>query len=63
VSSAPPAPPPPCQPQPGYACPLVAGPEPAAIAAPCETGETQQVVVRRHRFTHVELHVRNSCIV
>jgi hypothetical protein len=35
----------------------------AAIAAPCETGETQQVVVRRHRFTPVTLHVRNSCIV
>ena len=36
---------------------------PSAIAAPCETGETQQVVVRRHRFTPVTLHVRNSCIV
>jgi len=55
---------PPCQPQQGYACPLaVAGPEPSVIVAPCVTGESQRVAIRHHRFTHLELHVRNSCIV
>ena len=63
VASVPPAPTPPCQPTPHTVCPLVAGPEPSVIIAPCETGETQRVEVRRHRFTHVELHVRNTCIV
>jgi hypothetical protein len=63
VASVPPTPPPTCQPQPGYVCPLAAaGPEPAVIVAPCETGESQRVQVHRHRFTRVELHVRNSCI-
>jgi hypothetical protein len=54
--------PPPCEPQPGRACPLDGG-RPAAIIAPCLTGDTQRVKVRRHRFTRVELHVRNTCIV
>jgi hypothetical protein len=54
--------PPPCEPQQGQVCPL-SGSQPAAIIAPCLTGETQRVRVRKHRFTHVELHVRNVCIV
>jgi hypothetical protein len=33
------------------------------VIAPCLTGETQRVQVRRHRFAHVELHVSNVCIV
>jgi hypothetical protein len=28
----------------------------------CEVGETQRVRVKRHRFTRVELYVRNVCI-
>jgi hypothetical protein len=65
VASVPPTPtpPPPCQPQPETVCPLVAGPEPAVIIAPCETGETQRVEVRHHRFAPVQLHVQNTCIV
>jgi hypothetical protein len=61
VSSVPPSPPP-CEPTPETVCPL-AGDQPAAIIAPCLTGETQPVQVRRHRMTRVELHVRNLCIV
>jgi hypothetical protein len=53
--------PPPCEPQQGQVCPL-SGNQPAAIIAPCLTGETQRVRVRGHRFTHVDLHVRNVCI-
>jgi len=33
------------------------------MIAPCMTGETKRVQVRRHRFTRVELHVQNVCIV
>ena len=73
VSSVPPNPPtcepqpqqvcpPPCEPQQGEVCPL-SGDQPAAIIAPCLTGETKPVQVRRHRMTRVELHVRNVCIV
>jgi hypothetical protein len=54
--------PPPCEPQQGQVCPL-AGDQPAVIIAPCMTGETQRIQVRRHHFTRVELHVRNVCIV
>jgi hypothetical protein len=61
VSSVPPNPPT-CEPTPETACPL-AGAQPAAIIAPCLQGETKRVEVSRHRFTHVELHVSNSCIV
>lgn len=61
VSAVPPNPPS-CQPQPGYVCPAGAGAQPAVIA-PCMSGETKRVRVRRHRFTHVELHVANVCIV
>jgi hypothetical protein len=53
--------PPPCEPTPETVCPLAG--QSAAIIAPCLTGETQRVRVRKHRFTHVELHVRNVCIV
>jgi len=56
VSAIPPGPPP-CPP--GYVCPAE-GPEP--VVMPCEVGETQRVRVKRHRFTHVELRVRNICI-
>lgn len=61
VSSVPPNPPT-CQPTPETVCPLAAGAQPMIIA-PCMTGETKQVQVMRHHFTHVELHVRNVCIV
>ncbi|HEY1237098.1 MAG TPA: hypothetical protein VGE91_02095 [Solirubrobacterales bacterium] len=72
VSSVPPNPPtcepqpelvcpPPCEPQPGKVCPLSGG-RPAAIIAPCLTGETKRVKVRRHRMSRVELHVRNVCV-
>jgi hypothetical protein len=53
--------PPPCEPTPQTVCP--AATQSKEIILPCLTGETQRVEVRRHRFTHVELHVRNSCIV
>jgi hypothetical protein len=62
VSSVPPNPPT-CQPQPGQVCPAETGTQSAAIIAPCMTGETKRVQVRRHRFTRVELHVQNVCIV
>ena len=62
VSSVPPNPPT-CQPTPETVCPLGAADQPAAIIAPCLTGETQRIQVRRHHFTRVELHVRNVCIV
>jgi hypothetical protein len=60
VSSVPPNPPA-CQPTPQTVCP--AGADSAAVVAPCLKGETKRVRVRRHRFTHVELHVSNVCIV
>jgi hypothetical protein len=53
---------PPCGPVPvgaKIACP-VAG---SSIYACPTTGDTVRVAVRRHRFTHVELHVQNACIV
>jgi hypothetical protein len=62
VSSVPPNPPP-CRPTPETVCPLPAADQPAAIIVPCLTGETKRVQVRRHRMSHVELHVRNICIV
>jgi hypothetical protein len=61
VSSVPPNPPS-CVPTPETVCPASAGAS-AAIVAPCLMGETQRVQVRRHRFTRVELHVTNVCIV
>jgi hypothetical protein len=61
VSAAPPNPPS-CQPQPGQVCPAGGSAQPAVIA-PCLSGETRRVKVRRHRFTRVELHVSNVCIV
>jgi hypothetical protein len=61
VSSVPPNPPT-CDPQEGQVCPL-AGDQSAVIIAPCLTGETKPVQVRRHHMTRVELHVQNVCIV
>jgi hypothetical protein len=68
VSSVPPNPepqPPSCPP--GELCPLdkesAGGAESAVIVRPCLQGETKRVQVRRHRFTQVELHVANVCIV
>jgi hypothetical protein len=61
VSSVPPNPPT-CDPQPQQACPL-AGAHTAAIVQSCMQGETKRVQVRRHRFTQLELHVSNVCIV
>jgi hypothetical protein len=60
VSSVPPNPPS-CQPTPTTVCPADA--HSTAIIAPCLTGEMQRIQVRRHRFTRVELHVTNVCIV
>jgi hypothetical protein len=53
---------PPCEPTPQTVCPLATRAEPA-IVLPCMTGETKQVKVKRRRFTRVELHVQNICIV
>jgi hypothetical protein len=61
VSSVPPTPPT-CNPTPQTACPLDQA-QSAAIVRPCLQGETKQVQVRRHKFTHVELHVTNVCVV
>jgi hypothetical protein len=55
--------PPPCQPTPQTVCPLQSASSPAAIVAPCLSGDTKGVVIRRHHFTHVELHVTNTCVV
>jgi hypothetical protein len=55
--------PPPCQPRPGQVCPAESGSQSAAIIAPCLTGETKRVAVRRHHFTHVQLQVSNACVV
>ena len=60
VTSVPPSPPS-CQPP--MLCPAQTSSASAAVVTPCETGETQRVQVRRHRFTHVDLHVQNVCIV
>ena len=59
VSSVPPNPPS-CQPTPQTVCPAQSQ---SAVIAPCMTGETKRVQVRRHRFTYLELHVQNVCIV
>ncbi len=61
VSSVPPSPPT-CDPTPQTVCPLDQA-QGAAIVRPCMQGETKQIQVRRHRFTHVELRVSNVCIV
>jgi hypothetical protein len=53
--------PPPCTPTAQTVCPLAS--TPAVIVAPCLTGETKRVQVRRHHFTYVELHVTNVCVV
>jgi hypothetical protein len=53
--------PPPCTPTTEIVCPLAGAP--AVIVASCLMGETKQVQVRRHRFTHVDLHVSNVCIL
>lgn len=55
VGSVPPGPPP-CT---GEVCPA----EKRPVIAPCETGETQRVRVHRKRFTRVELHVQNVCVL
>jgi hypothetical protein len=60
VSSVPPNPPT-CQLTPETVCP--AGAQSAVVIAPCLQGETKRVQVRRHRFTRVELHVTNVCVV
>jgi hypothetical protein len=60
VSSVPPNPPT-CEPTPETVCPMSA--QNAAVIAPCMQGETKRIQVRRHKFTHVELHVSNVCVV
>jgi hypothetical protein len=42
----------------GYVCPA----EGSSVVLPCETGETKRVWVKRRRFTHVQMHIRNICI-
>jgi hypothetical protein len=61
VSSVPPNPPT-CNPTPETVCPMGQA-QSAAIVRPCLQGETKQVRVRRHRFTGVDLHVSNVCVV
>jgi hypothetical protein len=55
VSAIPPGPVP-CPPD--HVCPA----ESSVVVLPCEVGETKRVRVKRHRFTRVELRVRNICI-
>jgi hypothetical protein len=62
VSSVPPNPPT-CEPTPDTVCPAQGGAPSKEMIAPCLAGETKRVRVKRHRFTHVELHVQNVCIV
>jgi hypothetical protein len=50
-----------CPPQ--QICPAQGGKQRVAMIVPCLTGETKRVQIRRHRFTYVELHVQNVCIV
>jgi hypothetical protein len=53
---------PPCGPSPVGAkivCPMAS----SAIATCPATGDSARVAVHRHRFTQVELHVQNACIV
>jgi hypothetical protein len=50
--------PPPCPPD--AICPAAS---PTVVVLPCEMGETKRVGVKRRRFTHVALHIRNVCIV
>ena len=38
-------------------------PQGRAIPQSCWQGDSQRVKVRRHRFTHVELHVQNACVL
>jgi hypothetical protein len=47
---------------PDHVC-IQQGPTPAAVIMPCLAGETKRVQVRRHCFSHVELHVTNACIL
>jgi hypothetical protein len=62
VSSVPPNPPQ-CEPTPTTVCPAQGGPPGKEVIAPCLSGETKRVAVKRHRFTYVELHVQNVCVV
>jgi hypothetical protein len=51
--------PPPCPP--GLVC--IADPaRPSVQIANCLAGESKRVQVRRHRFSHVDLHVTNVCV-
>ena len=61
VSSVPPNPPP-CEPTPETVCPLDRA-RSAVVVRPCLQGETKRVVVRRHHFSRVELHVGNVCVL
>jgi hypothetical protein len=60
VSATPPNPPS-CPPE--QVCPAQSGGQSKEMIAPCLSGETKRVQVRRHRFTRVELHVQNVCVV
>jgi hypothetical protein len=62
VSSVPPNPPP-CEPTPDTVCPAQGDAPSKEMIAPCLAGETKRVRVKRHRFSHVELHVQNVCVV
>jgi hypothetical protein len=62
VSSVPPNAPT-CQPTPDTVCPAQGGSPSKEVIVPCLAGETKRVQVKRHRFTYVELHVQNVCVV
>ena len=62
VSSVPPSPSPQPCPQ-GQVCPYQRSQASPAVIMQCLQGETKRVTVRRHRFSDVELHVANTCVV
>jgi hypothetical protein len=62
VSAVPPNPPP-CEPTPETVCPAQGDAPSKEVIAPCVMGETKRMQVKRHRFTYVELHMHNVCIV
>jgi hypothetical protein len=62
VSSVPPSPSPQPCPQ-GQVCPYERAQASPAVIMQCLQGETKRVTIRRHRFTQVDLHVANVCVV
>ena len=60
VPNLPISPPPICPP--GYVC-IQGSAGSAVVVLPCLSGETKRAQVRRHRFTPIELHVTNVCVL